>query len=273
MDFSNDKKVGICSWSLGNDPGLIQQVKKQTGCSTIHLHIRPELGSENLNFINSIIDNGWSISCTMVAFDQEDYSTLDSIKKTGGIVPDDCWLKNKQRVFEAIDITNELGVKYLSFHFGFVQPDNIDLINKTKQLADYAHQKGVMLLMETGQETAAELAKFLEKTDHPALSINFDPANMILYGKGDPSASLDDLFKWVKHIHIKDATASDQPGQWGKEVPWSHGQVNSDKFLSTLLQLGYYGAMCVEREQGSSRVDDVVMAIQKVGEFLSKHAS
>jgi len=135
-------------------------------------------------------------------------------------------------------------------------------------LAYHAHSKAVMLLMETGQETAEELAEFIEKVDHPAVGINFDPANMILYGKGEPVEALQLLKSLVKHVHIKDATASPNSGCWGKEVPWGQGLANSDRFLKELADIGYQGALCVEREQGTNRCADIVSAVSTVRRFL-----
>ena len=256
--------IGVCSWSLFNDLKLLSKLKNETDISTIHLHIRPELGQQNLNFVDHVLNQGWHISCGMVSFEQEDYSTLETIRATGGIVPTENWPKNKNKVCEAIDILSDLGVPYLSFHFGFLDKKNIELLEYVKLLADYADSKDVMLLMETGQETTQQLADFIAKVNHPAVGINFDPANMILYSKGDPVRSLQLLKSWVKHVHIKDALTSPKSGCWGKEVPWGKGEVNRDQFLAELVNIGYRGALCVEREQGTNRYADIISAILKI---------
>ena len=114
--------------------------------------------------------------------------------------------------------------------------------------------------METGQETAEEMASFMKYLDHPALGINYDPANMILYDKGNPIEGLKVLAPWIKHIHIKDAIETDTPGQWGAEVPWSQGQVNGDAFLAMLTEIGYKGTLAIEREGGDDRLGDIGIA-------------
>lgn len=232
MKSSPRWQIGVCSWSIYNDLSILEKIKHYTGISTAHLHICPELGRENLDFIKSVIERGWNISCGMVSFDQEDYSTLDTIRQTGGIVPDQNWPENREKIFKAIDIFSDLSVPYLSFHFGFLDVNNEYLIERVKLLADHANSKAVVLLMETGQETADELAEFIETVDHPAIGINYDPANMILYGKVEPVKSFDKLKKWVKHIHIKDALPCEKTGRWGIEVPWGEGAVYSDRFLA-----------------------------------------
>ncbi len=135
-------------------------------------------------------------------------------------------------------------------------------------LADAAKRKKVMILMETGQENAETLREFLEELSHPALGVNFDPANMILYGKGDPILALETLAQWVKHVHIKDAQRSSVPGKWGREVPWVEGDFDNDEFLRTLNRIGYQGALAIEREAGAKRLED----IKKTAELLQQYS-
>jgi sugar phosphate isomerase/epimerase len=264
-------QTGVCSWSLNNDIRQIGQLREITGISRIHLHIRPELADDSDKFIGDIILQGWTISCGMISFEQEDYSNLESIAATGGIVPSFCWDKNRAKVEAAIDILSRIGVKYLSFHFGFIDKLDNSLKQKVVLLADYAFKKNVTLLMETGQETANQLSEFLNELNHPSLGVNFDPANMILYGKGNPCDSVELLAPWIKHIHIKDAKPSSKTGEWGSEAAWTKGEVGGDEFLKKLEMAGYRGALCVEREQGRKRFQDVVDAIKIVDNYIEQH--
>jgi sugar phosphate isomerase/epimerase len=232
--------------------------------SHLYLSLNPALDGQT-GFLQRFIDAGWTISATMVGFGQEDYSTLDSIKRTGGIVPETAWPQNKTRVLEAIKMTLQLGVPYLEFHFGFI--DSMDrtaferLKDKAKQLADAAADHEVVLLMETGQETAAMLYEFMDTARHPALAVNFDPGNMILYGRGSPIEAVKTLGRWIRHVHVKDALPAQTVGQWGCEVPWTTGKVDADAFLKTLNQMGYQGGLLIEREAGANRLNDIESAI------------
>jgi sugar phosphate isomerase/epimerase len=262
----DDWPIGICTWSLGNDFDKLQGLRDQTQVNHIHLAISPALSESGENYLERVRKNGWNITATMIDFGQEDYSTLESIKATGGIVPDQYWQANRKRVFDAIDITAELGVKHLSLHFGFLDMADADAVAKmagrVRVLADAAAEKNVQLLMETGQETAGELRRFLEELSHPALGVNFDPANMILYDKGDPIEAVEILAGWIKHIHIKDAIKTKVGGTWGAEVVWSTGQVGSAEFLKVLKKIGFAGALAVEREAGEDRLGDIKTAVE-----------
>ena len=123
---------------------------------------------------------------------------------------------------------------------------------------------GISLGFETGQETAETLAAFLTRLNRPNVGVTFDPANMILYDKGDAIAALRVLGPWLKHCHIKDARRTTTPGTWGEEVTAGTGEVDWPAFFRTLDELGFSGHLCIEREAGSQRVDDIIAARQMV---------
>ncbi|MBN1126539.1 MAG: sugar phosphate isomerase/epimerase [Sedimentisphaerales bacterium] len=263
--------VGVCSWSLQTDVKGVADAMKQIGLSHVHLAVTPAVGEQGKEYLAAVKQQDWTISATMVNFPQEDYSTLDSIRVTGGIAPDDCWPQNRDLFFAAADITAELGVKYLSMHLGFLDHHDLAYARKfferTKELADKAGQNDLILLLETGQESAADLQHFLKEFNHPSVGVNFDPANMILYDKGDPIEAVRVLAPWIKHIHIKDANRTQQIGTWGAEVPWGDGQVGMRAFLEALKEVGFEGVLAIEREAGDDRIGDIKLAAERLSQF------
>jgi sugar phosphate isomerase/epimerase len=262
-----DWPIGVCTWSLGNDFDKIAALAEKTGFDCVHLAIAPAIGPRGDKYLAQVAKNKLTISATMINFPQEDYSTLESIKTTGGIVPDECWQTNRDMTFKAIRMTEELGVRYLSLHFGFIDIKSKKLLDSAEMLADKAGEHNVTLLMETGQESADGLREFLEKLRHPALAVNFDPANMILYDKGNPVEAVGVLSPWIKHVHIKDALRTRSPGEWGTDVVWGTGEVGSAEFLKALKRVKYNGALAVEREAGDDRFGDIKSAIDKLKIF------
>ncbi|HLB73236.1 MAG TPA: sugar phosphate isomerase/epimerase family protein [Sedimentisphaerales bacterium] len=258
--------VGVCSWSLQTDIEGVAAAMKRIGLEHVHLGIRGAV--EDPQVLADIEDQDWTITATMIDFPQEDYSTLEAIKATGGIVPDDCWTRNRKLFLGAAEVTAKLGVKYLSTHAGFIDESDPAYAKKVhdriKRLADAAADKELTLLLETGQETATELRSFLEELDHPAVGVNFDPANMILYDKGDPIEALRTLAPWIKHLHVKDATRTKVPGTWGAEVPWGNGQVGIVALIRALEEIGFDGAMAIEREAGNDRPGDIALAADRL---------
>jgi len=266
-----DWPIGICSWSLQTDVAGVADAMDKIGIEHVHLGVRAALEDKGDDYLAAVQKQNWTISCTMIDFPQEDYSTLDSIKVTGGIGPDEYWEQNRELFLGAVEVTVKLGVKYLSLHAGFIDESDPAYIKKFYDrisfLADAAGRKDIMLLLETGQETAEELKHFMEELNHPAIGVNFDPANMILYDKGNPIEAVRVLAPWIKHIHIKDATRTTQPGTWGAEVPWGDGEVGTDAFLSVLEEIGFEGVLAIEREAGDDRFGDIKLAAERLLEY------
>jgi sugar phosphate isomerase/epimerase len=202
----------------------------------------------------------------MMGFLGEDYSTIARIRETGGFVPDTDWPLRKRLAVEGARLANEIGIGSVTSHVGFVPPPGsngyVEIVARIRELAGAFADHGVDLLMETGQEPAAELLHFLHDLKSPNVHINFDPANMILYGAGDPIEAIGILGPHIRHVHVKDATPSNQPGTiWGEEVPFGTGNVDPSRFLCALGRAGYSGPLAIEREAGIDRMRDVATAI------------
>jgi sugar phosphate isomerase/epimerase len=260
--------IGVCSWCLSNDLDKLTILREETKLSNLNLGVWTAVENNDYDFVKRVLREKWDVDATVTMFPQEDYSTLDSIRMTGGIVPDNNWSENRARIKGAIDMTERLGATRLLFHFGFF--DNKDkkaaqkFKDRTRELADLADKKKIVLLMETGQESAEDLCELLTSLDHPALMVNLDPGNMILYDKNDPMDAMKILSPWIKQIHVKDAVRSRIPNQWGKEVPWGEGQVGGKKFLLALHEIGFKGSLIIEREVGDNPVKDIKLAIKRI---------
>ena len=263
--------VGVCSWSLQMDVAGVADAMDRLDIEHVHLAAGPALEAGGSEYLKSVQQQDWTISSTMVAFPQEDYSTLDSIKETGGIVPDEYWEQNRKLFTRAVEVTSQLGVTYISMHAGFIDSAREEYAAKfherIRQLADTAADDQITLLMETGQESAQELREFLQDLNHPFVGVNFDPANMILYDKDEPCQAVRVLASWIKHIHIKAAIRTKQPGTWGMEVPWGEGEVGAENFLKALKEISYEGTLAIEREWGDNRFGDIRLAAERLSRF------
>jgi L-ribulose-5-phosphate 3-epimerase len=102
------------------------------------------------------------------------------------------------------------------------------------------------------------------------VGVNFDPANIILYDNGDPIQALRVLGPWVRQVHLKDANRTRVPGTWGEEVVLGTGQVDWPAFFRLLDELGFEGHLCIEREAGNQRMEDIRAAREFIEELLGK---
>lgn len=272
-------RIGVCSWSWRLPMKDVAEAMDRQGVKGVHLALGPFVSPDKrhgaaedasaLAFIKDKVARGeWKVMATMVAMAGEDYSTLATIRMTGGIVPDATWEKNRRIVTAGARLTQELGCQYMSTHAGFLDESSphayAKFISRVKWMRDECRKYGVTLILESGQETAESLAAFMAKVD--GVKINFDPANMILYGKGEPMKAVEILQPWIVQVHVKDACATKVPGTWGTEVPWGEGEVGGARFVEKLEKIGFKGNYVVEREGGGNRPGDIALAVGRLRE-------
>jgi len=267
-------RIGVCSWSYQKPLKEVAAEMEAAGVKGIHLALGPFIapdgrhgaaeGKETWEFVKAQVASGkWRIMSTMVGTVGEDYSTLETIRRTGGIVPDATWAENQKIVTAGAKMTQELGCPYMSLHAGFLDESDpiafAKYVSRVSWMRDEAKKYGVTIILESGQETAKDLAQFMRVV--PGIGINFDPANMILYAKGSPIDAVQVLMPWIMQVHVKDANETKEPGAWGEEVAWGEGQVGGKAFLRELDRLGYKGNFVIEREAGNDRPGDIAKAI------------
>jgi len=262
------ERLAVCSWSLRpKNPKELVQKLNETGISRVQLALDPLRKSPRVwaDTEKILRDNGISIVSGMVACIGEDYSTLASIRRTGGIAPDSTWKQNLKNFGQCAVIAKKLGLKLVTFHAGFLPPDESHptfgkMLQRLETAADIFMVQNILVGLETGQETAPELAALLHKLNHPNIGVNFDPANMIMYDKGDPVKALHTLAPWVRQVHIKDAKRTKVPGTWGQEVTVGSGDMDWHAFFSTFKHVVFNVNLAIEREYGNNRVGDIRIA-------------
>ena len=270
--------ISVCSWSFQKPIRAVADEMEKLGVQHVHLALQPFLegdarhgaaeGALAKGYVEGLIDAGkWKVSASMLSFSYEDYTTPATIRKTGGIVPDEHWAANRTLIRAAAKLAAQFRAPYLTLHAGYLDERSPSAVatftDRVKYLADVCGESGLQLLLETGQETADDLVRFLGTVK--GVGVNFDPANMLLYGMGDPVAAVAKLAPWIRHVHAKDATPSPQPGvAWGNKVPWGEGRVNAPAFLAALKKAGYAGAIAVERESGTNRMADIALAVRRL---------
>ncbi len=258
-------RIAVCSWSLqAETPEMLAERVTLTGLKKVQLALDPLYKDPAVwgNAPAVLAKQGISIISGMVGCDGEDYTTLETIRRTGGVAPDATWPQNRKDLAAKAEIAARLGLKLVTIHAGFLphdkaDPDFVKMVGRLREVADLFAAKNIDICFETGQETAPALAQLLKALERPNVRVNFDPANMILYGKGDPIEALRTLAPWISGVHVKDAVATKVPGTWGQEVPVGTGNVDWTAFCSTLVAVKFSGHLALEREAGTQRVVDI----------------
>ena len=243
--------------SIDEGLGVKLDVLKELGVPTIQIHApsaamrTPEQAERSLA---RLAEMGITVTAVFGGFEGESYADIPTTQKTIGLVPPETRDARVQEMKEISDYAKLMGCDTIALHIGFVPHDKSDplyqgAVEAAREVCDYAKGNGQGLNLETGQETADGLLQFIGDVDRDNLFINFDPANMILYGSGEPIEALKKVGKHVRSVHCKDGKWAANPGQeWGEEVPLGQGDVGMETYLRTLDELGYSGPLTVERE-------------------------
>lgn len=210
--------------------------------------------------------SGITITTVFCGFDGESYADIPTVRATVGLVPKATRAARAKKARQIADFAKILGVKNVAAHIGFVpedpaDPDYKDIVRTVRAFADYLRKNGQNLCLETGQETGECLLRFIQDIKRPNVKVNFDPANMILYGSGEPIPALKLVGKYVVGVHCKDGLWPTEKDKLGTEVPLGQGKVNIPLFIQTLADLGYRGPLTIEREiTGEQQKKDIVEA-------------
>lgn len=239
---------------LGVRLDVVQELKIPT--VQIHApHQHTRTASQAEEFLGKCADAGITITAVFGGFEGESYASIAETARTVGLVPEATRSARAQEMKEISDFTKLLGCDVVALHIGFVPEDRNSanyksLLACTRDLLDHVAGNGQNLHLETGQETADHLLEFMHDVQRDNLFINFDPANMILYGTGEPIDALRKVGKYVRSIHCKDGTwTKGQRGvDWGAEVALGEGDVGMENYLRTLKEIGYTGPLTIERE-------------------------
>ncbi|MDD6215072.1 MAG: sugar phosphate isomerase/epimerase [Firmicutes bacterium] len=182
---------------------------------------------------------------------------------TLGIVPAEYRFERMKELMHGSDFAKLLGVKNMATHAGFLPEVPAGeqyhaIVAALKNVAGYVKNNGQYFLFETGQETPVTLRRTIEDVGTGNLGINLDPANLIMYGKANPTDALDAFGKYVRDVHAKDGCYPTDGRHLGKEMPLGQGKVNFPKFIDKLRSVGYDGTLTIEREiSGERQINDI----------------
>ena len=237
--------------------GVRLEIAHELGVPTVHLHAPHKANRTRKHadeFLARLRSLGIRISVVFGGFEGESYADIPTSARTVGLVPPETRAERTKEMKEIADFAKLLGVDTVALHVGFVPHDDADprhaqAVAVVQEVCDHCRKNGQRLHLETGQETADGLLAFIAAVGRDNLFINFDPANMIGYGTGNPIEALRKVGHLVRSVHCKDAKWAAHPGkEWGPEVPLGEGDVNMELFLRTLKEIGYEGPLTIERE-------------------------
>jgi sugar phosphate isomerase/epimerase len=268
----------------GRDPAETIRELKGVGvrCGQMGIPGDLDLKAAAPGWKKALAQDEFAVVTVFAAFTGEDYADAPTVQRTVGFIPKGTRAEREQRMLEVSDFAAELGVPSIAVHVGFVpederEEDYVAVRELVRRVCDHAAKHKQTFALETGQESAETLRSFFIDVNRDNLRVNFDPANMIMYGTGDPIDALGVLAQHVITVHCKDGEWPDKsvPNALGVEKPLGEGAVGMERFIGKLRQIGYKGPLCIEREvqDHEQRMRDIKEAVGFLQRLTSSQAS
>jgi L-ribulose-5-phosphate 3-epimerase len=216
---------------------------------------------------------GVRADAVVVVFEGESYKDQETVKRTVGLRPAALRPARMAYAKKVIDFAAAIGTRIVTLHMGFLPRDPKDpvyqeMLEAVSALAAYAAPKGVTLSLETGQETGEELARFLDAVTVARVGVNFDTANLVLYGLDDPPRALGRLLDRVTSLHVKDGLPPDDPRLLGREVPLGEGRAQVGECLRLVDAAGFRGPLIIENYSWRDRGTDPLEELARARDFI-----
>ncbi|MEF3311096.1 sugar phosphate isomerase/epimerase [Paenibacillus sp. GYB004] len=290
MKLTNKIGVIVDSFGIGVREGL--KKAKEVGAEGVQIYaVKGEMDPENLSpaarrELKSYIDSlGLEISA--LCGDLGGHGFQDKEANPAKV-------EKSKRI---LDLAQDLGTNIVTTHIGIVPHDHSGEIFDTMQaaceeLSQYASSMGGYFAIETGPETSAHLKSFLDTLSSKGVSVNFDPANMVMVTGDDPVQGVYTLKDYIVHTHVKDGVRYKEvdpreiygaigyepmdhgkiaemvrSGEIFKEVPLGEGKVDFDAYFKALVDIGYTGYLTIEREVGDQPEVDIRKAVDFIKRF------
>ena len=272
MQVLREMEIGVMFWA-GRDPRETLKELKALGvkCGQMGVPGEMELKGAAAAWKRSLDAENFNVVTVFCSYIGESYADVPTVQRTVGFIPPATRAEREARTKEVSDFAAELEVPGIAAHVGFVPEDSRDMdyravLEMVRRICDHCAKHGQTFALETGQEPADTLLSFFLEVNRDNLRINFDPANMILYGTGDPIHALGVLAQHVVTVHCKDGDwpPKGQPDALGEEKPLGQGAVGMDRFIAKLKEIGYKGPLNIEREvpDQEQRLRDIRMGVE-----------
>ncbi len=196
---------------------------------------------------------------------------------TLGLVPKEFRFVRMEALKRGAWFAKQLGVSDIVTHVGFI-PENPstteyrETVIAIRNVASYCKDLGIYFNFETGQETPITLLRTIEDVGLDNLGINLDPANLLLYGKGNPIDAVDMYKELIRGVHVKDGKYPTNGRRLGEETPVGEGLVNFPVLIDKLIKYNYKGPLIIEREiTGPQQKEDILKAKDILIGILQKY--
>jgi L-ribulose-5-phosphate 3-epimerase len=271
MHHVGELEIGLMFWAREEPAETLQEIKEfGIRCGQLGIPGDYSIGGNTGKWVESLRMEHFGLASVICSYIGEEYTDVPTVLRTVGFVPPATRAQRVARTKYISDFAAQLSVDSIGCHIGFVPEDPRnsvyrEIVDVMRDLCDHCADNNQTFALETGQEPPAVLVRFLHDVNRKNLKINFDPANLMLYGTGEPLEALDVLAPHIVSVHCKDGDwpPVDQPNALGVERALGEGSVGIPAFIAKLKQVGYRGILSIEREEPDAvkRTADIRSAI------------
>jgi L-ribulose-5-phosphate 3-epimerase len=249
--------------SMGKDPGAAMAKVRDLGLPSCQVYV-DDFDPRGAAPLRQALDQN-KIEATSLVVGGPGREVWDFYQGplTIGLVPRETRAARIAHIKKASDFAKQCGIPAVQTHAGFIPENPNDPLYKEAvaamhEVAEYCKRNGQNFRYETGQETPITLVRAILDVGLDNQGVNFDLANLILYGKANPVDAIETLAPYIQGIHAKDGLFPTNPRQLGEEVPIGKGKVDFPLLIARLKQLQYGGAVTIEREiSGPRQMEDI----------------
>lgn len=270
---SYDLTVGVIT-SIDNPEKDLEYIKSQ-GFSICQMYVS-DYSQELARRVKTALEKNSITAVSLICQGPGEYSyNFYEGPLTIGLVPRPYRAERIQQLKKGIDFCKIAGIPAIQGHFGFIPEDPSndlyeEFIVAAREVANYAKEKGILVSFETGQETPITLLRAINDIGTGNIFINYDVANLILYGKANPVDGLDIVGKHVRSLHVKDGFYPVNPRELGKEVPIGEGKVDFPKLIQKLKDMNFKGPLIIEYELSTGKMENIQKAKRYLEQLIKK---
>jgi L-ribulose-5-phosphate 3-epimerase len=248
---------------IGNDPDAAMAKVGELGLPTCQVYVTEFAAGLAKRLAKGLEKYGIEATSIVVGGPGREVWDFYEGPLTIGLVPRETRAARIAHIKKASEFAKECGVAAVQTHCGFIpenpnEPLYKETVAAMREVAEYCRRNGQNFRYETGQETPITLVRAIRDVGVDNQGVNFDLANLILYGKANPVDAIETLGPYVQGIHAKDGLWPTNPNDLGTEVAIGKGKVDFPRIIARLTEMKYPGAVTIEREiSGQRQMEDV----------------
>jgi sugar phosphate isomerase/epimerase len=270
--MKGERTLGLMA-GIGPGTDLVEKFRniQSFGCASCQLLVMCEAVDEVFapDTVKAACDEtGMVITAITAGYHNQAYNTKDG-PATLGLVPPGVRDERIALLKNFSDAIGPTGIDNVVLHIGFIPDDErdpvyISFVEMMQDVCTYLKNNGQNALCETGSELASTLVRTIHDVGTGNLFVNFDTANVLLYGKSNPLDAAELFGDYVRATHLKDGMWPNRDESLGIGTEFGEGSVPFELIIRKLKAKGFNGPWTIEYEAGGAKDAGIRKAVELI---------